>query len=158
MVFEESFVVRRPLEDVWSYLRNLDNAVRCFPGFEAVEEFEDKTCVVVVKVILARFPFRFRLRMTVREEIPPHYLESVVEGAESGKGGFIDQQNTMHLTALSADETELAYRTDIRLAGRIAAFSQRIFEAKARQLSKAFAETVRNRMEVHPQMDEEHPA
>ncbi len=155
MVFEESFVIRRPLADVCRYLRKLDSATRCFPGFEEVEQLDDRTCIIAIKVILARFPFRFRLKMTVEEETPPHYLESVIEGAESGKGGFINQQNTMRLTALSADETELAYRAEMHLAGRIAAFSQRIFESKARQLSKEFAGTVRNRMEVDSSADEE---
>ena len=158
MVFEESFVICRPLKDVWSYLRNLDDATRCFPGFEEVEQLDDRTCIIDIKVILARFPFRFRLRMTIRKEIPPHYLESVVEGVESGKGGFVNQQNTMRLTALSAEETELTYRTEMNLAGRIAAFSQRIFEVKAHQLSKEFAETVQNRLEVHSAVDEDNRA
>ena len=149
MVIEERFTVARPAQEVWDFLRNLDNAARCVPGCEEVELLDESSCRVTVKLTLARFPFRFRVKMNIDEEEPPTFLRSSVEGAEQNKGGFVNMENTMRLTASAPGETELAYRMEMRLAGRIAAFGQRIFAIKARQLSAEFARNLSDRLGAH---------
>ena len=49
--------------------------------------------------------------------------------------------------ALSEDETEITYQSEVSIVGKLATFGDRILKAKAKEVGKEFADAVKKRLE-----------
>lgn len=155
MLIEESFTVKEGIERVWAFLRDIEKASRCIPGCDGVEVSDGRTFYVTVKAKVSYIPVTFRVKTVVEQENPPTRLYSTSKGEEKGKAGYLSQKNTLDLRAISAGETEICYRSEVSITGRLATFGQRVIGAKARELAEEFAQNVKAHLEgmaeVHPE-------
>lgn len=147
MLIEESFTVKKGIEGVWAFLRDIERASRCIPGCDGIEILDGRTFYVTVKAKVSYIPVTFRVKTVVEEENPPTRLSSTSKGEEKGKAGYLSQKNTLELRALSASETEICYRSEVSITGRLATFGQRVIRAKSRELAEEFARNIKARLE-----------
>ena len=56
-------------------------------------------------------------------------------------------KDSINFNALSENETELSYQSDVSIVGKLATFGDRILKAKAREVGKEFADAVKKRLE-----------
>lgn len=147
MLIEESFTVKEDIQQVWAFLRDVRRSSACIPGCDGVEITDDRTFHVTVKAKVSYIPVTFRVRMVLEEESPPYRLVSSSKGEEEGKAGYLSQKNTLELKALPTGETEVFYRSEVSISGRLATFGQRVIRAKARELAEEFAANVKARLE-----------
>jgi len=150
VLVEESFRVQENIQNVWAFLRDIDKASSCIPGCAGIEYLDDKNFLVTAKAKVAYLPVKFRVKVTILEETPPFSLSSVSKGEEDGKAGYFSQKNTLKLTEISPRETEIYYRSEVSISGRIATFGQRIIMAKTREMADEFAKNVKNALEGIP--------
>jgi carbon monoxide dehydrogenase subunit G len=147
MLIEEKFTVKAPREKAWAFLMNPDASGPCVPGCEKVEVIDDKTYRVTVKVKIAFISVTFNMDVQITEMNPPSHLETLATGQEKSMTSNIKAKNVLDLTSLSESETEVSYRSEFSLFGKLGTMGQSVVKGKAKQLGKEFAEAVKSRLE-----------
>ncbi len=147
MLVEERFTVKSPVDKLWDSL--LDPAIigSCIPGCEKVEPINDKAYDSIIKAKVGFITVRFKVRTVIEEMILHQLIRTVGEGSEMRNLGFFRQKTRINFNALSEDETELSYQSEISIVGKLATFGDRILRAKAREVGKEFADAVKKRLE-----------
>ena len=147
MLIEERFTVKSPVDKLWDSL--LDPAIigSCIPGCEKVEPINDKAYDSIIKAKVGFITVRFKVRTVIEEMILHQLIRTVGEGSEMRNLGFFRQKTRINFDALSEDETELSYQSEISIVGKLATFGDRILRAKAREVGKEFADAVKKRLE-----------
>jgi carbon monoxide dehydrogenase subunit G len=90
---------------------------------------------------------RFKVRTVIEEMIPNQLIRTVGEGKESRNLGQFKQKTRINFNALSEDETEISYQSDVSIVGKLATFGDRILKAKAKEVGKEFAAAVKKKLE-----------
>ena len=147
MFIEEKFTVKAPREKVWAFLMNPDASGPCVPGCEKVKVIDDKTYMVTIKVKIAFISLTFNMNVQITEMNPPSHLETLATGEESSMASNIKAKNFLDLNSLSESETEISYRSEVSLFGKLGTMGQSVVKGKAKQLGKEFAEAVKSRLE-----------
>ena len=147
MLIEEKFTVRAPIEKVWDFLMDPDASGPCVPGCEKVEVVDDKTYKVRVKVKIAFVSLTFNMKVAITDMNRPFHLETVATGEESEMASSIKAKNSLVVKSVSEMETEISYRSDVSLFGKLGTVGQSVVKGKAKQLGKEFAGAVKNRLE-----------
>ena len=147
MLIEERFTVKSPVDKLWDSL--LDPAIigSCIPGCEKVEPINDKAYDSIIKAKVGFITVRFKVRTVIEEMILHQLIRTVGEGSEMRNLGFFRQKTRINFNALSEDETELSYQSELSIVGKLATFGDRIMRAKAREVGKEFADAVKKRLE-----------
>lgn len=96
-----------------------------------MEAIDDKTYESVVKQRVGLVSVKFKFTTNITEMDPPKYVKAVGKGAAMGGMGTFTHEMTVNLVELSKDETEVSYKANISIVGRLATFGERIMRAKA---------------------------
>lgn len=76
------------------------------------------------------------------------------EGDESSKLAHFKQETRINFNSVSENETEISYHSEVMVVGKLATFGERIMRAKARDLGREFADSVRNKLEQNSYRDQ----
>lgn len=147
MLMEEKFIVKAPVQKVWDFLLNPKTVGACIPGCEQIEAIDDNNFLATVKVKVGPFSMRFKFKTAIKEATPPLFVRTVGEGDESAKLGHFKQETTINFNSISENETEIFYHSEVAVVGRLATFGERIMRAKAKELGKEFANSVKSKLE-----------
>jgi len=147
MRIEEKFAVKAPIQKLWDSLLDPEIVGPCIPGCEKVEPINDKTYESIIKAKVGFIAVRFKVRTVIEEIIPHQLIRTVGEGNELRNLGFFKQKTRINFNALSEDETELTYQSEVSIVGKLATFGDRILKAKAKEVGKEFADAVKKRLE-----------
>ncbi|MDI6755144.1 MAG: SRPBCC domain-containing protein, partial [Thermodesulfobacteriota bacterium] len=147
MLIEEKFLVKAPIQKVWDFLLDPKTIGGCIPGCEQIEAVDKNNFVTTVKVKLGPFSMRFKFKTAIKEANPPFFMRTVGQGEESDKKGHFRQETKIDFTSLSENETEISYRSEVNVVGKLATFGERIMRAKSKDLGKEFAVAVQKKLE-----------
>ena len=148
MVIEEKFTIKSPLKESWEFLLNPETLGPCIPGCEKIEATSDREYDSVIAAKVGPIAVRFRVK-TVIDEIKPYSpIRTVGEGKELRNLGSFKQKTSTLLNELSENETEVTYRSEVSVVGRIATFGDRVLKHKANEIGKQFAEQVNTRISI----------
>ena len=144
---ERTFRVIAPPDRVWGFLRDPASFSSCIPGVSDVEALEDGTFRATVAVTIALLTARFGMGVRIVEERAPYHLVAEMSGDDGQTGTRLETRNTVDLEAVDG-ETEVAFRIDARLSGKLAALDGGIaVKLKSRRMAREFAEEVKRRVE-----------
>ena len=147
MQIEEKFAVKAPIQKLWDSLLDPEIVGPCIPGCEKVETINEKEYDSIIKAKVGFMAVRFKVRTVIEEMIPHQLIRTVGEGNELRNLGFFKQKTRINFHALSEDETELTYQSEVSIVGKLATFGDRILKAKAKEVGKEFADAVKKRLE-----------
>ena len=147
MQIQEKFSVKAPIEKLWKSLLDPQIIGPCIPGCEKVEPINDKEYESIIKAKVGFMAVRFKVRTVIEEMIHHQLIRTVGEGNELRNLGFFKQKTRINFQALSEDETELTYQSEVSIVGKLATFGDRILKAKAKEVGKEFADAVKKRLE-----------
>ncbi len=133
---------------VWDFLMDPSTLAKAVPGCEELVAEDERTYHATVRVKIGFLKFRFRMKIVLTKVQPPWELESVTEGEDLGLAGSFRATNEMYLREVAPGRTELTYRSQVGLIGRLATFGNRILQGKAQQQAKEFIEAVRKGVEA----------
>ena len=148
MVKEDRFVIKTPIQKVWDFLMVLEGVGACIPGCEEVRAIDEKNFQGVVKVRVGPISARFKINASIIEIDPPTHLTSIIKGEDKGKASFFKSENVLDLKGLSPNETEVSYKSEISIVGRLAAFGDKIIRVKAKQLEENFVNSLKGKLET----------
>ena len=147
MIVEEKFSVKAPIRKLWDSLLDPEIIGPCIPGCESVEPINDREYNSVIKARVGFIAVRFKIKTVIEEIVPYKLIRTVGKGNEQKKLGHFNQKTKINFNALSENDTELSYQSEISIVGKLATFGDRILKAKAREVGKDFADAVKKRLE-----------
>ncbi len=148
MVIESSFPVQAPAERVWAFLVDPRQMVGCVPGCSGVEQVGESAYRATMSVKVAYITFSAAMEIAITRMDPPRELESVARGEDKRLGSNVQIAATLRLTPQSDGVTQVAYRADVSLWGKLGTLGEPIFRQKATQLGRDFAQCVKTKLEA----------
>jgi len=150
MVIESSFAVQAPPQQVWDFLVDPTQMVGCVPGCSKVEAIGENKYRATMTAKVAYITFSANTEVAITRMDPPHELESVAKGEDRRLGSNVQLSATLRLTPQSDGGTEVVYRADVSLWGKLGTLGEPVFRQKATQMGKEFAQCVKGKLEARP--------
>ena len=89
----------------------------------------------------------FTLKTTIVDKRPFESLRMVTEGEDRRLASLVRQENLIELQPTAGGGTELNYRTEFTVTGRIAKLGLTILATKARQIAEDFVQSLKAQIE-----------
>jgi carbon monoxide dehydrogenase subunit G len=147
VLIEERFRVMAPIQSVWDFLMDPQKIGSCIPGCEKITLLDESKYFASVKAALGPISFRFELHTEIVERNPPFHLRSVGRGEDKGKRGSFRQETILDFSKISENETEVSYKSEVTVVGKLATFGFAIMRAKVKELGQDFANSVKDKLE-----------
>jgi carbon monoxide dehydrogenase subunit G len=146
MLIEGQFTVQAPPDALMRHLFDAEVMASCVPGCERLEKLDEDRFRSVVVVSMAGVQARFDLlsEVTQREALA---VSAVTRGEEGGQASTLQAETRLTL-ALAEGGTQVAYRSDVTLTGRLGRFALGMMKKKAQSMGDEFAGNLRTRLEA----------
>ena len=148
MIFEDRFTVKAPIETVWAFLRDPAAVGPCVPGTERIDVIDDTHYHVVAGAKVSFLSLAFAMNVAVTEAEPPRRLVSLAEGMDARLKERVRLTTELTLAPLGPAETEVGYRIDLGVFGKLASLGFAVVKGKAKQMAAEFADNIRTRLEA----------
>ncbi len=138
MIIEKTVTFKEPVQKIWDKIMDMEVVIYCMPGVKSVEAAGENKFRVVVEQKVGFISVKFNLELKVTNVQPPTHLETAADGTAAGGLGKAFQKQTLDLISISENETELKYKGDLTISGRIGTFGQRVLGGKINSVSEEF--------------------
>jgi len=147
---EKILPLTAPPAEVWALL--LDPAVMgaCVPGMKSIEVVSDAEYLAEMHVKIAFVSARFKIRTTVVETRPPHYLRSQGTGEDASVASSLKQVSELFLAELADGQTELRMKIKVDMLGRLGTFGLSVMKTKADRMWDEFGVNLAARLAPAP--------
>ena len=146
MLIEGQFTVQAPPDALMRHLFDAEVMASCVPGCERLEKLDEDRFRSVVVVSMAGVQARFDLlsEVTQREALA---VSAVTRGEEGGQASTLQAETRLTLVPAEGG-TQVAYRSDVTLTGRLGRFALGMMKKKAQSMGDEFAGNLRTRLEA----------
>jgi carbon monoxide dehydrogenase subunit G len=149
MQFEGLVNINAPREKVWEFLTSPEFVSQCAPGIRSVEVVTpDKQFKATAIVGFGSARVTFQTDVEWMEVYPHRFARMKAHGNTPGSG--VDVISEMRLTAHEGT-TNLNWKADINVVGSLASTAARLMEGITRNLTNAFFDCVRGKIETEVQ-------
>jgi uncharacterized protein len=142
MEFNNSFVVEKPVDEVWSTMIDLERVVPCVPGARVVEKTGDKGVKAEVKIRLGSMSMNYTGPAEIVEQ-DDDARRAVMTGRakEAGGQGNTDARVEIQL-AESGGGTEVSMHSQINVTGKAAQMGEGVIAGVTEGMIGEFAENL----------------
>lgn len=147
MRIEDRFVVAAPRERVWVAIKDPSIVAPCIPGCQGVEVISPMLYKARIRVQLGPIKADFNVDVEIVSETAPEEVRSRTRGEEGSRASSLTAENTLRLTSLSENETEVSYSSEAAVVGRLGKFGLGVMKKKAEGLGREFAAAFKQRLE-----------
>lgn len=146
MIIEEEFAIQAPLDHVWGCIRDAAFVAPCVPGCQNVEEVCGGVYRAAIKVGIGPIKTIFKLDIKIADETPPNFARIETSGQEGTNASRLTAKSQLTLSC-AGEITNVHYKSDVQLTGRLAKYGLGIMKKKAAALGKEFADNFRAAVE-----------
>jgi carbon monoxide dehydrogenase subunit G len=139
MIIEGKFSVPASRDRVWESLWDIGTIVSWVPGCTKAEKIGETTYKVHLEQQVSFFKASFDLFLRVVEREPPKRITICAEGEDKRITSNIRIESEISLEPIGVDSTEICYRHDISVFGRLGALGFPIIKRKAQEAEAEFA-------------------
>lgn len=139
MRVEKSFTVAAPQHLVWAFITDPDRVAACIPGCDNVSAIDDGKYRATIKVAAGPIKTSFQLTVTTIEERAPEFAAYQTQGEEGGKASRLSANSTLTLTPVDENSCDVAYVSEITIAGRLGKFGAGVMRKIADSEGAKFA-------------------
>jgi carbon monoxide dehydrogenase subunit G len=139
MIFDGKIDLNVPAEKAWDFLIDINKFSACLPGIEEVKQIDDKSFEGVLAATVGPISGKFFFRSTIVESRPPEQMVVRTEGTDSVTKSAVDADMTVDLLKTSEDTTQMDYKADVKIKGRLAILGDMILRATATLILQEFA-------------------
>ena len=151
MLITETFSIDTPIQKLYNFLLNAKTVGSCIPGCESVEKISEDEYDSIIKTKVGIISVKFKVRTRISEAVPFSLIRTIGHGKELRNLGQFKQKTEITLKELSENETEVSYKSDVSIVGRLATFGDRIMKSKAKTMGEEFADSVKTKLYAeHP--------
>jgi carbon monoxide dehydrogenase subunit G len=134
---EKNLIVAAPIDRVWKLLLDPKVMAGCVPGVQSVELLSDTEYLANIKVKVSFISANFKIKTTILETRPPHYLRCEGTGEDSSVASSLKQVTEMFLSE-QAGGTEVRIKTHAEVFGRLGSFGLSVMKTKADRMWEEF--------------------
>ena len=139
MIFEGKIYLAVPVAEAWDFLIDINKFSTCLPGIEEVKQLDDKTFSGVLAAAVGPISGKFSFCSTIVESRPPEQMVVRTEGTDSVTKSAVNADMTVALCKVAEAKTEMDYRADIKIKGRLAILGDMVLRATATLILQEFA-------------------
>jgi len=139
MVFAGKIDLDVPADQAWDFLIDINKFSACLPGIEEVKQIDDKTFEGVLAASVGPISGKFTFRSTILESRPPEQMLVRTEGTDSVTKSTVNADMTVDLRKLSEEKTQMDYKADVKIKGRLAILGDMVLRATATLILQEFA-------------------
>ncbi len=138
MIFDGKIDLDVPVNEVWGFLIDIDKFSACLPGIDEVKQIDDKTFEGALGATVGPISGKFKFRATIVESRPPAQMVVRTEGTDSVTKSIVNTDMTLDLRELSNNKTQMDYKADIKIKGRLAILGDMVLRATATLILQEF--------------------
>jgi carbon monoxide dehydrogenase subunit G len=139
MIFNGKIDLDVSSQKAWDFLIDINKFSACLPGIDAIKQIDDKTFDGVISATVGPISGKFSFRSTIVESRPPEQMVVRTEGTDSVTKSTVNADMTMDLLRVAPNKTELDYRADVTIKGRLAILGDMVLRATATLILQEFA-------------------
>lgn len=143
MKIEKHFEIDAPQQSVWDFITEPAKVGPCIPGCDNVEVVGPGKYRAAIKLQVGPIKTTFHVTVTATEERPPEYAAYTTQGEEGGKASRLSAKSTLAVTPLSAEQSAIAYASDITVSGRLGKFGAGVMTKIADKMNDKFIAALR---------------
>jgi uncharacterized protein len=146
MEIENSFEVPAPVEQVWSFLLDVERVAPCMPGAELTETIDDSNWKGKVRIKLGPVSLNYsgKVMMVERDDVAHRVVLKASGMEQRGKGGA-SATITSSLEPLDGG-TRVSVLQDLTIQGQAAQFSRGMMQDVSAKLTQQFADNLKQNM------------
>jgi carbon monoxide dehydrogenase subunit G len=148
MIIEKTVTFNEPVQKIWDKIMDMEGVIRCMPGVKSVEAADANRYRVAMEQKVGFIPVKFNLDLKVTNLQAPTHIETAADGTAAGGMGKAFQKQSLDLVQISENQTELRYKGDLNISGRIGTFGQRVMGGKINSVSEEFLKNFITRYEL----------
>jgi uncharacterized protein len=149
MIFDGKIDLDVPKQQAWDFLIDINKFSTCLPGIDEVKQIDDKTFDGVLTATVGPISGKFSFRATIVESRPPEQMAVRTEGTDSVTKSTVNADMTVDLREISENKTEMDYRADIKIKGRLAILGDMVLRATATLILQEFTRRLRQGLGDH---------
>jgi carbon monoxide dehydrogenase subunit G len=150
MVFDGKIDLEVPVKKAWDFLIDINKFSACLPGIEEVRQIDDKTFEGVLAASVGPISGNFSFRSTILDSNPPVQMTVRTEGTDSVTKSTINADMIVNLRPVMDTKTEMVYRADVDIKGRLAILGDMVLRATATLILQEFARRLRKALSDKP--------
>ncbi|MET0868509.1 MAG: carbon monoxide dehydrogenase subunit G [Pseudorhodoplanes sp.] len=150
MKIDGDFTIRAPLPKVWDALLDPQIVGPCVPGCSAIEVISPTDYRATVTLEIGPIKAGFKVAVTVTEIVPQVSVTCLTKGEEGSRASVLSASSVMTVKALSEDETQVHYSSDVSVTGRLGKFGLGLMKKKAESVASVFARNLQSRLQAVP--------
>ena len=139
MIFDGKIDLDVPVNKAWDFLIDINKFSACLPGIEEVKQIDDKTFEGALAAAVGPISGKFTFRSTIVESRPPEQMVVRTEGTDSVTKSTVNADMTVDLRKLTDNKTQMDYKADIKIKGRLAILGDMVLRATATLILQEFA-------------------
>jgi uncharacterized protein len=139
MIFAGKIDLDVPADQAWDFLIDINKFSACLPGIEEVKQIDDKTFEGMLAASVGPISGKFTFRSTILESRPPEQMLVRTEGTDSVTKSTVTADMTVDLRKLSEEKTQMDYKADVKIKGRLAILGDMVLRATATLILQEFA-------------------
>lgn len=138
MIFDGKIDLAVPVDRAWDFLIDINKFSACLPGIEEVKQIDDKTFEGALVASVGPISGKFQFRATIVESRPPDQMVVRTEGTDSVTKSIVNADMTVDLRKLADDKTQMDYKADVKIKGRLAILGDMVLRATATLILQEF--------------------
>ena len=131
MIFDGKIDLDAPVDKTWDFLIDINKFSACLPGIEEVKQIDDKTFEGALVAAVGPISGKFTFRATIVESQPPDQMVVRTEGTDSVTKSLVNADMTVDLRKLADNKTQMEYKADVKIKGRLAILGDMVLRATA---------------------------
>jgi carbon monoxide dehydrogenase subunit G len=143
MIFDGKIGLGVPTQKAWDFLIDINKFSTCLPGIDEIKQIDDKTFDGIISATVGPISGKFSFRSTIVESRPPDQMVVRTEGTDSVTKSTVNADMTLDLREISENKTEMDYRADIKIKGRLAILGDMVLRATATLILQEFTRRLR---------------
>ena len=138
MILDGKIDLDVPTEKAWDFLIDIKKFSTCLPGIDEVKQINDKTFDGIISATVGPISGKFSFRSTIVESRPPEQMVVRTEGTDSVTKSIVNADMTVDLHRVSEVKTQLDYKADVKIKGRLAILGDMVLRATATLILQEF--------------------
>jgi carbon monoxide dehydrogenase subunit G len=138
MIFDGKIDLDVPAQKAWDFLIDINKFSTCLPGIDEVKQIDDKTFDGVISATVGPISGKFNFRSTILESRPPEQMVVRTEGTDTVTKSTVNADMTVDLRSVSDSKSQMAYKADIMIKGRLAILGDMVLRATATLILQEF--------------------
>jgi uncharacterized protein len=147
MIIEDTFTINAPVQKVWNYFLDIEQMAKCMPGAD-IRQTDPQNFEGELKVKVGPIGATFGGSVTIINQSVPTALTARVKGKDKGTGSMVQGEFTSSLKRIEPTVTEVSYKIDVTVRGKIGQFGQTVIQDTSKRLASEFLACVKSQLET----------